>query len=916
MVSFEAPHWFFLLAPTAVAMGYWHTWKLWLPRRALILLLLILALANPHLTRLSQSLDLWVLLDRSASSAAEVEAHWPEWRQLLEQNTPPGAGHRLRVLNFASEAVEASNPETASYAGDPQQSRLRLAVETALASLDPQRSARLLVFTDGYATEPLQDAATLLQEAGVRLDYRIARPRAAEDFRIASLTLPSRRQPGQPFLLEIEVAGTSDGPREILVSRGTSAPQPHTVHLQNGTGRLTLSARLTDPGAHRFRASLAAPDACEGNNSAEAWVEIASGARTLLLTAYADDPLPALLQSHGFAVQTVTDASSLDPGALSGVKVLIINNVPAFSLPGPFLASADFFLRHQGGGLLMLGGAHSFAAGGYFDSPLDPLLPVSMELKQEHRKLAVAMSIVMDRSGSMTAQVPGGRTKMELANEGAGRAVDLLGDFDQITVHAVDSRAYEQVPLLPVGPHRGRIQDLIRRIGSNGGGIYVYEGLQAGWRNLQGASVGQRHLILFSDAADSEEPGDYRKLLAEIVKNQGTVSVIGLGSPSDPDAGLLRDIAARGKGRIFFTQDAATLPNVFAQETVAVARSLFLKEPAPTQATGRWLEVSPSALTWLPQVDGYNLSYARPEASVALLTSDEYAAPLLAFVQRGLGRSAAVSFPVAGPFSASSRSWPALADFLQTLVRWLSGEAIPPGIGLRTRLDGTLLQLDLFQEDSSPSLLDAAPRVILSTQPSSGSNAAQVREIPWERMAPGHFRASTDLAPGHLLRGAVQVGGAALPFGPLSTGVHPEWDFDPRRTRELQQISAASGGKERLQLAEAWEHPPQRQLTSLRTPLLACILLLFLCDALLTRTGWRMPALPWRRWLPARRSWRSPSAPATRTASSAPTSPSVSATNPVGPADTSPPPSLPAEPSPNPSADGRRARFERAKRRR
>ena len=56
----------------------------------------------------------------------------------------------------------------------------------------------------------------------------------------------------------------------------------------------------------------------------------------------------------------------------------------------------DFYVREQGGSLLMAGGKKSFAAGGYFESAIDPLLPVSMEMKQEHRKLMVAMAIVME----------------------------------------------------------------------------------------------------------------------------------------------------------------------------------------------------------------------------------------------------------------------------------------------------------------------------------------------------------------------------------------------------------------------------------------------------------------------------------------------------------------------------------------
>ena len=53
-----------------------------------------------------------------------------------------------------------------------------------------------------------------------------------------------------------------------------------------------------------------------------------------------------------------------------------------------------------------------------------------------------------------------------------------------------------------------------------------------------------------------------------------SVSVIGLGSPTDSDAKFLEDIASRGNGRIFFNADPSQLPALFAQETVAIARSI------------------------------------------------------------------------------------------------------------------------------------------------------------------------------------------------------------------------------------------------------------------------------------------------------------------------------------------------------
>src|SRR5690606_4296174 len=133
----------------------------------------------------------------------------------------------------------------------------------------------------------------------------------------------------------------------------------------------------------------------------------------------------------------------------------------------------------QGNGFLMAGGKKSFGSGGYFQSPVDPLLPVSMELKSEHRKLAVALAIVMDRSGSMSVGVGGGMVKMDLANNGAADAIGLLGPMDQVCVFAVDSEPERVIPLSPVRENRDQMQGRVRRVRSQGGGIFVYTGLKA-----------------------------------------------------------------------------------------------------------------------------------------------------------------------------------------------------------------------------------------------------------------------------------------------------------------------------------------------------------------------------------------------------------------------------------------------------
>ncbi|MBU6181108.1 MAG: VWA domain-containing protein, partial [Verrucomicrobia bacterium] len=516
----------------------------------------------------------------------------------------------------------------------------------------------------------------------------------------------------------IRLAGTQDGKVPLEVFRGSNRLYQGEVGITAGTGRFRFSDRTLEPGGHAYQISISPEqDAFPGNNRSERWIEVVAGPRVLLVTAYQDDPLIAVLRAQGFEVAVVEDPLTLQPGLLTGAKAVILNNVPAFELANDFLGALPFFVSDQGGGLLMAGGRRSFGSGGYCESAIDPLLPVSMELKSEHRKLGVAMAIVMDRSGSMAVTTPSGHTKMQLANEGAARSVELLGSMDAVTVFAVDSQAHQIAPLLNVGASRGELNSRIRRIESMGGGIFVYEGMKAGWDVLKNAPLGQRHMILFSDAADSEEPRDYVNLIKEMRAGGATVSVIGMGTRSDPDARLLEDIAELGGGRIFFSEIPGELPNIFAQETVTVARSSFVEDVTGAATTGRWQELARRDAAWLPEIDGYNLSYLREGDEVALVSTDTYAAPLVAFGRRGIGRTAAVSFPLGGAFSEKARNWEQYADFVQTLTRWIMGDDVPPGLGVRHRLVGSQWTLDLFYESDpwEARFATSPPRVVMQT---------------------------------------------------------------------------------------------------------------------------------------------------------------------------------------------------------
>ncbi|MEO1991034.1 MAG: VWA domain-containing protein [Pirellulales bacterium] len=843
MIRFGAPQWF-LLIPALVAVGwYWHDLRLWKPLRIACLVMAVIIMTDPQIRSHGDGLDLWVLIDQSDSAREYAQPRLDEWQSILEKSK--GVDDRIFYVDFADEAITrgalvSSGPTATEYTGNRSSTRLASAINYTLSQVSHNRSARLLALTDGLSTEPLTNVSEKLIAKQIPLDIRLPPNRKDNDVFIASFTVPERTQSREGLVAEIIIRGTTDTSIPLEIQRDGNSIGRRTLTMIDGVARMRFTDRLVTPGSHQYSIQiLPENDSILGNNQAERWVEVQGGPRVVLITAYDNDPLAKVLTTQGFEVQVIQDLSSTHIGILSGAEAVILNNVPAYELDTDFVKSLDFFVSGQGGGLLMVGGKTSFAAGGWFGSSVDHLLPVSMELKQEHRKLSVAMAIVIDRSGSMAATAPGtSQSKMALADEGAARAIELLGENDLVVLIPVDSVAHPMSDsLVQVGPNRDELVRAARSISSGGGGIFCYTGLKTAWNQLNKTTVGQRHIILFADAKDAEEPGEYKALLKEMAAGKCSVSVIGLGSESDSDSDFLKDIALRGGGRSFFSGSAQELPALFEMETATLARSAFIEERTQTGGTPSWTEITNEPLDWLSEVDGYNLCYLKPAASQAAITQDEYAAPLVAFWQRGIGRVAAVTFPLGGEFSQRARSWTGYGGFCQSLTRWLMGPAVPSGTALRTGVAGSHITADLFYDNTNQSL----SQQILSNPPEltivRGTKPLP-EPIVWERLAPGHFSASFDASDTPYIRGAIRLGDNAIPMGPLNVSVNPEWTFNRRRISELLATSIRSSGEHRLDLSHVWSAPRQEGFYSIHRWLLSFFIITMLIEAVQTQTGW------------------------------------------------------------------------------
>jgi hypothetical protein len=417
------------------------------------------------------------------------------------------------------------------------------------------------------------------------------------------------------------------------------------------------------------------------------------------------------------------------------------------------------------------------------------------------------MSVLMDCSCSMGVQVPDGRTKMELAAEGVVGALTLLNEKDEVSVHMVDTEAHEIFPLSPV--ENGLPLDEVSRGFSGGGGIYVGEALRVGRKEILQSDKVTRHVLLFSDAADSEEPDDYLKTLKELQGEKVTVSVIGLGTEKDPDADLLKEVAARGGGRIYFAEDATSLPRIFSQETIAVARATFVDEPASLEAAPDLPLLGKLPTVGLPQVGGYNLTYLRPRASVALRTLDDNAAPVLALWPRGAGRVVTLMAEVDGEFTGELRSWSGLRAALEGMVRWAMEGAGEEGEAVaRSERRGNLLRVTL---DFAPgeALPGALPSLVLLPGDGRGSPV----EVPMRWEDEDRVAAEYTLPGSGTWHPVVKLGTRVLRAPPVALPYAPE--FEPGNAEEglavLRAVAAVGGGVERLSMVGLFAEAPESE---------------------------------------------------------------------------------------------------------
>jgi len=732
-----------------------------------------------------------------SGAAALFGAAWPSWSQ--HATSVVVTSSEVSAPDERSLVVTIGQPNTTPREGDRVAPDLAAAIDMIRSHLDGNAPSTLaLAIGDGGAEVRSSIELGLFDDLGAAEVLLVRSSLDTPQVQFERLMQPDRVRAGDSFDLGVSIRNYGDVAVEVSMQLDASEPQ-HVGTAPPGTTRLDIPVTAPDePGAVNIELWARASDgeAPAANHRGVLWVEPATHVLVVASDLTVGEGVGAILLEQGLRVHV--DLPRRMPGtldALSTYDVVVLADVPAVAVHTFHQELLETWVRDRAGGLVILGGSQSFGAGGYMLTPLDTISPLSSRVPDETPE--VAMVLVLDRSGSMTAAV-GDRTRLAVAQEATIGALDLLNPQSLVGIVAFDAGAEIIAPMTPV-VDRATLDVAVARIRA-GGGTDIYSGLVEALDLLRSVESGAMHVIVMTDGIT--QPGDFPGVLGEIRALGATVSFLGIGDGADQ--GQLRALADLGGGSLHMTRDFRALPAIMAQETT-MASTTAIEE---TRLQPSWSEprapFSGGLPAETPPLDGYVRTTLKPAANLHLGDA-EIDVPLLASWRYGAGRSAAFTSDVVGPWSAAWQADARYQALWGQLVRWAASDVARSGLKLRAWYEGVSLHLVVEALDEDARQVTAlAPRVSVVDEGTQGL----LRNLTLHERAPGRYVGRLIVPANEAGFRVVIDGGPDAPFflRPLERTVSPPTSAADRTPAVDQSMLARSVGASLVTMDEL----PQR----------------------------------------------------------------------------------------------------------
>ncbi len=620
---------------------------------------LVLALADPWAVLRVQKLAVTVLMDTSASMPREsLQRGEAMLRDLVAQKS----GAELRLITFAGHPRLRPLPAQASQvtipqgvdAADGNATDLGSAMQLALSTFPSQGARRMLLISDGNETQGnALTEALRARERGVPIFTAPSGGTAPLAVKVASIAAPQDVFSGEHFTVSLHLDSGRAMPARVWLTAHTREIASAMADLAPGDNSLDLDARIVESGVSQMDVHVSS------NGSEQLLFSQAVTVRRprVLYVAGGGETSPALLEELKLAEVDVDSAPSfpIGPGPQDWDAVLL-DNYPDHDLPMIEQAAIERYV-FAGGGLIFIAGDRNAKLARDAKTPFEKVLPVRAQLTPQK---PVAVVLVLDKSGSMDG------SKIEMVRDAARASIVTLRPVDQTGVIFFDDTLEWVIPMGPAVNLQSKA-DVIGQVKA-GGDTQIYLATVAAFDALKGLEAARKHIILLTDGVQTYKTySNFPQLEKDAADAHVSISTIGVGDDLNRD--LLREMAQKTKGKSYFADNPASIPQIINDE-VRAADELAIQEHPVTA-----IRVQPAQViqgidfTHAPQLEGFVQSEAKEGAETILRTDGEKPSPLLARWHYGLGSVTAFMSDAKGRWAAPWIPWQSFGTLWSQMVR-------------------------------------------------------------------------------------------------------------------------------------------------------------------------------------------------------------------------------------------------------
>jgi len=721
--------------------------------RSLLIICLVLGLAELTIQISNDRLSVLYLLDVSDSVSKTQQRVALDFIGQSIKSKPPDDLAGLIVFggNALVEKPLSIDLEINDIDSIPVTSQTDIgeAINLAQALFPADTAKRIVLLTDGSNNQgSLNDALQVANTNGIDIVQFPLETNTSTDAAILDLQMPTRLPQDKSFDLAFTVYSSVSQPAVVRILSSGIVLSEQNIQLQEGEQSFSIPLVTDQIGVNEFEVQLIpANDAVPQNNHLSGVTYVTGPPRVLVVSVPAGSVYPdgqarpdeasaliRILESGNYKFDvTQPENLSLDPGQLAQYNAVILIDIPGQSLTLDQMRTLQSYVRNLGGGLITIGGLTSYGVGGYYDTPLEEMLPIEMQNQDEVRESTLTLVFVIDRSNSMT-DTSGGISKLELAKEAVLRSIDLLKPNDKVGVVIFDSSPRWVTPITEVSD-KDTILSSVASIRS-GGGTNILAGLQAVAQQLPADDGQVKHVILLTDGGAN--PSGIPELVQRLNQTYKiTLTSVGVGNDAAP---FLPDLALLGGGRFHHVTDPQTIPSIFTEETTLATRSYVIEQPFSPQIKS----TSPilSGISGLPILHGYVTSSPK-EAGTMILTS-ERGDPVLASWQYGLGKTVTFTSDASGRWARNWLTWNGFSSFWNQAISYVSSPVDSSNIELAIQSSKGSNTVSVIARDEAGQTLNSfemAANIV--------SQDGQTREIQLEQTGPGKYQTNIDaLEPG------------------------------------------------------------------------------------------------------------------------------------------------------------------------